>query len=133
MSQFSAGGAPNDAKRWLQLLFGIVCMSMIANLQYGWTLFVTPMEAKHGWSRADIQVAFTLFVLLETWLVPIEGWFVDKYGPRMVVLIGGGLCGIAWVINAFAVTLPMLYLGACIGGIGAGAVYGTSIGNALKW
>src|SRR5690242_21542453 len=88
------------AGRWWQLLFGIICMSMIANLQYGWTLFVTPMEAKHGWSRADIQVAFTLFVLLETWLVPVEGWFVDKYGPRAVVLIGGALCGVAWVINS---------------------------------
>ena len=133
MSQLSTGAAPNNTKRWLQLLFGIICMSMIANLQYGWTLFVTPMEAKHGWSRADIQVAFTLFVLLETWLVPIEGWFVDKYGPRMVVLIGGALCGVAWVINAYAVTLPMLYLGACVGGIGAGAVYGTCVGNSLKW
>jgi OFA family oxalate/formate antiporter-like MFS transporter len=108
-------------------------MSMIANLQYGWTLFVTPMEAKHGWSRADIQVAFTLFVLLETWLVPIEGWVVDKYGPRLVVLIGGALCGVAWVINAYAVSLPMLYLGACVGGVGAGAVYGTCVGNSLKW
>ncbi len=133
MSQLSTGAAPNNTKRWLQLLFGIICMSMIANLQYGWTLFVTPMEAKHGWSRADIQWAFTLFVLLETWLVPIEGWFVDKYGPRMVVLIGGALCGVAWVINAYAVSLPMLYLGACVGGVGAGAVYGTCVGNSLKW
>ena len=78
--------------RWLQLFMGIVCMAMIANLQYGWTLFVNPISEKYGWTRAAIQVAFTIFVLTETWLVPFEGYLVDKYGPRPVVLVGGLLC-----------------------------------------
>src|SRR2546425_5693986 len=90
-----------DSYRWLQLLVGIVCMAMIANLQYGWTLFVNPLDAKYHWGRASIQVAFTIFVLLETWLVPIEGYLVDRYGPRLVVLVGGILCGIAWTMNAY--------------------------------
>jgi len=119
--------------RWLQLFIGIVCMAMIANLQYGWTLFVNPISVKYGWTRAAIQVAFTIFVLTETWLVPIEGYLVDRFGPRPVVLIGGLLCGIAWVMNAYADTLTLLYIAAAIGGIGAGAVYGTCVGNALKW
>src|SRR5499425_467876 len=119
--------------RWLQLTFGIVCMVMIANLQYGWTLFVLPIDAKYQWGRAAIQVAFSIFVLTETWLVPIEGWFVDRFGPKIVVLVGGVLCGIAWAMNAYAGSLGMLYAAAAIGGIGAGAVYGTCIGNALKW
>jgi len=119
--------------RWLQLFIGIVCMAMIANLQYGWTLFVNPISVKYGWTRAAIQVAFTIFVLTETWLVPIEGYLVDRFGPRPVVLIGGLLCGLAWVMNAYADTLTMLYIAAAIGGIGAGAVYGTCVGNALKW
>src|SRR6266478_3995183 len=119
--------------RWLQLAFGIVCMVMIANLQYGWTLFVLPIDAKYHWGRAAIQVAFSIFVLTETWLVPVEGWFVDRFGPKIVVLIGGILVGIAWVMNAFADSLVLLYTAAAIGGIGAGAVYGTCIGNALKW
>src|SRR4249920_2019675 len=88
--------------RWGQLLMGIVCMAMIANLQYGWTLFVNPIADKHGWSRAAIQVAFTIFVLTETWLVPIEGYLVDKFGPRPVVMGGGLLCGLGWVINSSA-------------------------------
>jgi OFA family oxalate/formate antiporter-like MFS transporter len=112
---------------------GIICMAMIANLQYGWTLFVNPISDKHGWSRAAIQVAFTIFVLTETWLVPIEGYLVDRFGPRPVVLVGGILCGLGWVMNSFADTLPMLYIAAAIGGLGAGAVYGTCVGNALKW
>src|SRR5712675_3243544 len=119
--------------RWLQLAFGIACMVMIANLQYGWTLFVLPIDAKYQWGRAAIQVAFSIFVLTETWLVPVEGWFVARFGPKIVVLIGGILVGIAWVMNAFADSLVLLYTAAAIGGIGAGAVYGTCIGNALKW
>jgi OFA family oxalate/formate antiporter-like MFS transporter len=119
--------------RWGQLLVGVLCMSMIANLQYGWTLFVNPINARHGWGRAAIQVAFTLFVLTETWLVPIEGYLVDRYGPRVVVVLSSFLVGIAWVMNSYASSLPMLYTAAVIGGIGAGAVYGTCVGNALKW
>ena len=128
-----AAAARPSPFRWLQLAFGIVCMVMIANLQYGWTLFVLPIDAKYHWGRAAIQVAFSIFVLTETWLVPVEGWFVDRFGPKIVVLIGGILVGIAWVMNAFADSLALLYIAAAIGGIGAGAVYGTCIGNALKW
>jgi len=119
--------------RWVQLVLGIVCMAMIANLQYGWTLFVNPLDAKYHWGRAGIQVAFSIFVLTETWLVPVEGWFVDRFGPKIIVLCGGVLVGVAWTMNAFADSLLLLYFAAAIGGIGAGAVYGTCIGNALKW
>jgi OFA family oxalate/formate antiporter-like MFS transporter len=118
--------------RWWQLVFGIICMTMIANLQYGWTLFVNPIDAKFHWGRAAIQVAFTIFVLTETWLVPIEGYLVDRFGPRPVVLVGGVLCAIAWAMNSAADSLTMLYIAAAIGGTGAGAVYGTCVGNAVK-
>src|SRR5947209_2414322 len=100
--------ATRGSYRWIQLFLGIIAMVMIANLQYGWTLFVTPIEAKYHWTRASIQVAFTIFVLLETWLVPVEGYLVDRFGPRPVVLVGGLLCGIGWVMNANASTLTML-------------------------
>ncbi|MCG5236965.1 oxalate/formate MFS antiporter [Xanthobacter oligotrophicus] len=119
--------------RWMQLAIGVVCMSMIANLQYGWTLFVEPMNEKHQWGRAAIQVAFTIFVVFETWLVPVEGWFVDKFGPRPVVFIGGILCALSWGLNSIASSLTMLYISAALGGAGAGAVYGTAVGAALKW
>ncbi|MGB8068931.1 MAG: oxalate/formate MFS antiporter, partial [Pseudolabrys sp.] len=104
-----------------------------ANLQYGWTLFVGPIDQKYHWGRAAIQVAFTIFVLTETWLVPIEGYLIDKFGPRAMISASGDLVAIAWVINSVADSLPLLYLGAAIGGIGAGGVYGGSVGNALKW
>ena len=126
-------GTSPFSNSWLQLIIGIICMVMIANLQYGWTLFVGPIDAKYHWGKPAIQVAFTVFVLLETWLVPVEGYLVDRFGPRWIVVIGGALCGIAWAVNSIADTLPMLYFAAALGGIGAGGVYGTCIGNAVRW
>jgi len=121
------------ANPWVQLVIGLVCMACVANMQYGWTLFVNPIDARYHWGRAAIQVAFTTFVLLETWLIPVEGYLVDRFGPRWVVISGAVLVAIAWLMNSVAGSLPELYIAAAIGGIGTGCVYGTCVGNALKW
>jgi MFS transporter, OFA family, oxalate/formate antiporter len=121
------------ANPWIQLTIGVICMACVANLQYGWTLFVNPIDAKYHWGRAAIQVAFTVFVLVETWLIPVEGYLVDRFGPRWVVIGGAILVALAWVINSSADSLPILYFAAALGGIGTGCVYGTCVGNALKW
>jgi OFA family oxalate/formate antiporter-like MFS transporter len=119
--------------RWFQLIIGIIGMIAIANLQYGWTLFVNPIKDEHQWATAAIQVAFTTFIFVETWLVPIEGWLIDKFGPSVITIVGGVLVGISWTMYGYADTLWMFYIGAVIGGIGAGIVYGTTVGQALKW
>jgi len=133
----TAHSADQVSTRWVQLTIGIVCMIMIANLQYGWTLFVRPINQAHGWALRDIQFAFSLFVALETWLTPFEGWIVDNLGPRrgpkVMVLAGGVLIALAWLINGSAQSLSALYIGAIVGGIGAGAIYATCVGNAVKW
>src|SRR5499427_8848392 len=129
----SSRATASEATRWGQLIFGIICMVMIANLQYGWTLFVNPIDQKYHWGRAAIQVAFTIFVLTETWLVPFEGYLIDRFGPKIMVCGSGVLVAVAWIINSLADSLFLLYVGAAIGGIGAGVVYGASVGNALKW
>ncbi len=121
------------ANPWTQLILGVLCMACVANLQYGWTLFVNPIDAKYHWGRAAIQVAFSTFVLIETWLIPVEGYLVDRFGPRWVVFGGGILVGGAWVMNSYANSLGLLYFAAALGGIGTGCVYGTCVGNALKW
>jgi OFA family oxalate/formate antiporter-like MFS transporter len=112
-------------------------MVMIANLQYGWTLFVHPMSVAHKWAVADIQIAFSLFVALETWLTPVQGWIVDrigpKNGPRLMVAFGGVMIAIGWIVNSGAGTLAALYIGAALSGIGGGAIYATCVGNAVKW
>jgi OFA family oxalate/formate antiporter-like MFS transporter len=121
------------ANPWVQLIIGVICMASVANLQYGWTLFVNPIDAKYHWGRPAIQIAFTLFILIETWLIPIEGYLVDRFGPRWVVIVGSILVAAAWVLNSSASSLPVLYFAAALGGIGTGCVYGTCVGNALKW
>jgi MFS transporter, OFA family, oxalate/formate antiporter len=128
-----SASASSAATKWWQLIFGIICMVMIANLQYGWTLFVNPIDQKYHWGRASIQVAFTIFVLTETWLVPLEGYLIDRFGPRVMVCGSGVLVAIAWGMNAYASSLASLYFAAAIGGVGAGIIYGASVGNALKW
>ena len=119
--------------RWGQLILGIVCMVMIANLQYGWTLFVLPIDQEHHWGRAAIQVAFTVFVICETWLLPLEGYVIDRIGPKLTVAAGGVLIGVSWSMNSVADSLTLLYVAAAIGGIGAGLVYCATVGNAIKW
>jgi OFA family oxalate/formate antiporter-like MFS transporter len=121
------------AGRWLQLWAGLLCMVAVANLQYGWTLFVHPLHDKYGWSLPSIQTAFAIFVVAETWLVPLEGRIVDRFGPRYMVAAGGVLVAAAWSLNSVADSLFLLYVAAAFGGIGAGAVYGTCVGNAVRW
>ncbi|HEY1684574.1 MAG TPA: oxalate/formate MFS antiporter [Tepidisphaeraceae bacterium] len=136
-----AGGAREDNAanrlRWKQLILGVICMVMIANLQYGWTLFVLPLHNAHGWAVADIQFSFALFIALETWVTPLDGWIADslgpKWGPRIVMGVGGILIAVGWIIDGQATSLPMLYLGGSVTGFGAGAVYTTAVGNATKW
>ncbi len=119
--------------RWRQLVLGIICMVTIANLQYGWTLFINPIDQKYHWGRAAIQVTFTIFIVTETWVVPLAGYLIDRFGPRVLVCGSGALVAIAWVINSVADSLTLFYLAAVIAGLGAGPIFGATVGNALKW
>src|ERR1700734_1655378 len=102
-----------DGQRWRHLILCIVCMIMIANLQYGWSVFVLPMQQAHGWAVTGIQVAFTIFVALETWATPVNAWICDRigprFGPRAVMGFGGVLVGAGWVLDAYTDSLPGLY------------------------
>jgi OFA family oxalate/formate antiporter-like MFS transporter len=123
----------NINNRWFQLVASLIAMIMIANLQYAWTLFVQPMQARTGWGLAEIQFAFTLFILFQTWVQPLDGWLIDRLGPRGFISAAGLLCGLGWAGMGYATTLPMLYALYCVAGIGAAFVYSGSIGSALKW
>jgi oxalate/formate antiporter len=108
-------------------------MVFASNIQYSWTFFVTEIQETYGWTRAAIQTAFTVFVLVQTWSTPVVGHFIDRYGPRIMVLFGGVMTGLAWVLNSNAESLNGFYVGSIVGGLGVGAVYATCINNALKW
>jgi OFA family oxalate/formate antiporter-like MFS transporter len=119
--------------RWLILIASIITMVAVANYQYGWTFFVVPLQKHLNQTAALISVTFTVFVLLETWLVPFEGALVDRFGPRVLVMLGGVLAGLGWIGSGKAESLTALYLSYALSGIGAGIVYGTAVGSALKW
>jgi OFA family oxalate/formate antiporter-like MFS transporter len=118
---------------WFQLVASVIGMIMIANLQYAWTLFVRPLREANGWALSDVQWAFSLFILFQTWVQPLEGWLIDRMGPRVFISVAGVLCGLGWAGLGFATTLPMLYTLYCLAGIGAALVYSGSMGSALKW
>jgi OFA family oxalate/formate antiporter-like MFS transporter len=119
--------------RWFQLVAALIAMIMIANLQYAWTLFVKPLEAAMGWKLSDIQAAFAMFILFQTWVQPLDGWLIDRLGPRWFITAAGVLCGLGWAGMGYATTLPQLYFLYCLAGVGAAFVYSGSIGSALKW
>jgi len=119
--------------RWVQLGASLVAMIMIANLQYSWTLFVEPMRTATGWKLSDIQWAFTLFILFQTWVQPAQGFLIDRLGPRIFTTVAGVLCGIGWTGLGVATSLPLLYTLYVIAGIGAALIYGGCMGSALKW
>jgi MFS transporter, OFA family, oxalate/formate antiporter len=119
--------------RWFQLAASLIAMIMIANLQYAWTLFVTPLQKGTGWTLTEIQLAFTLFIFFQTWVQPIDGFLIDRLGPRGFITVAGLLCGLGWAGMGYATTLPMLYVLYCVAGTGAAFVYSGSIGSALKW
>jgi OFA family oxalate/formate antiporter-like MFS transporter len=118
---------------WFQLVSSLISMIMIANLQYGWTLFVNPMRDAHSWQLSEIQGAFAFFILLQTWVQPLDGWFIDRLGPRRFITVAGILCGIGWSAMGYATSLPQLYFFYGLAGIGAAFVYSGCIGSALKW
>jgi len=132
-----SGALATTTTRWTQLIIAIVCMILIANLQYGWTLFVNPMNQAHGWSIKAIQFAFAIFIAMETWLTPIWGWMADnlgtRRGPKLMIALGGIFVALGWIVNSQAQTLGMLYFGAVLAGIGGGAIYTTCVGQAVKW
>ena len=123
----------NIYNRWFQLCASVVAMVMIANLQYSWTLFVEPMRTATGWKLSDIQWAFTLFILFQTWVQPAQGFLIDRLGPRIFTTLAGVLCGVGWTGLGYVTSLPMLYTLYVTAGIGAALIYGGCMGSALKW
>ncbi|HLH38175.1 MAG TPA: oxalate/formate MFS antiporter [Bryobacteraceae bacterium] len=119
--------------RWWRLAFAVVAMIMIANLQYGWTLFVEPLRAATHWKLSDIQWGFTLFIAFETWMMPCSGWLIDRVGPRVFLSFAGLLCGAGWAWLGRAATLEQLYVFYSIAGFGAALVYCGCTGIGLKW
>ncbi len=122
------------ATRWIQLILGLIAMMSISSPQYVWTLFVAPFQAATGASLPAIQITFSLLIVLQTWLAPLQGWLVDRFGPKFLIATGAALTGLGFVLSAQATTPWALYIsygGLC--GFGTGIVYIGIIGLMVKW
>jgi OFA family oxalate/formate antiporter-like MFS transporter len=119
--------------RWTRLIASTIAMVMIANLQYAWTFFVKPIMGATGWKLSEVQWGFTLFIAFETWMMPLSGWFMDRFGPRLFMSISAVLCGVGWAGIGYAKSLPELYVLYSLAGFGAAMVYCGSTTVGLKW
>jgi OFA family oxalate/formate antiporter-like MFS transporter len=119
--------------RWVRLVAAVVAMIMIANLQYAWALFVKPIISATGWKLSDVQWGFTFFIAFETWMMPLSGWFIDRFGPRVFMSVAALLCGAGWAGLGQVKTLPELYTLYSIAGIGAALIYCGSTCVGIKW
>lgn len=120
--------------RWVQLVFGVVCMMAISSPQYVWTLFTKPLAAKYGVPLASLQITFSILIVLQTFFSPFQGSLVDRFGPRVLITIGALLSGLSWVCAAQADSLSGLYLTyGLIGGLGTGIVYVGVVGHIVRW
>src|SRR5262245_8985131 len=116
-----------------QLIASLIVMVMISSLEYAWNLFQEPIRAAHGWEVSSVAFAFSIFAFLQTFVQPLDGWFIDKLGPRGFITVAGVLCGVGWSAMGYAHTLPQLYVAYALAGVGAAFVYSGAIGSALKW
>jgi MFS transporter, OFA family, oxalate/formate antiporter len=127
--------APSFARsRWLQLGLGLVCMMTISSPQYVWTLMTKPLGAKLGIALPELQVTFSILVVLQAFFSPFQGALVDRFGPRRLISIGTLLAGASWVLASYAHTVSLLYLTyGGVGGIGTGIVYVGVVGLMVQW
>jgi OFA family oxalate/formate antiporter-like MFS transporter len=131
MNTTTNASSPN---RWLQLLLGLVCMMAVSSPQYVWTLFTKPIMAMYGVSLSEVQVTFSILVVLQTFFSPFQGYLVEKFGPRLLLSVGAILTGLSWILAAHAASLPALYLTyGLFGGIGTGIIYVGVVGLMVKW
>jgi len=130
----TVGAASAGATRWIQLLLGLVAMMSISSPQYVWTLFVAPFQQATGATLPAIQITFSVLIVLQTWLAPLQGWLVDRFGPKFLIALGAALTGLGFVLSAQANSLWALYLaygGLC--GFGTGIVYIGIVGLMVRW
>ena len=134
VSDKDAVTAPRDSTRWVQLLLGVIAMMAISSPQYVWTLFTGPLSAKLGTTLAEIQVTFSLLIVLQTFFSPFQAYLVDRFGPKLLISIGAVMSGGSWVLAAQASSLTALYVTyGVIGGFGTGIIYVGIIGLMVRW
>ena len=120
--------------KWVQLALGVICMMSISSPQYVWALFTKPIMGQLGVTLTELQITFSILIVLQTFFSPFQGYLVDKFGPRLLLSIGTILTGASWVLSANLTTVSNLYLTyGVLGGLGTGIVYIGVVGLMVRW
>jgi oxalate/formate antiporter len=135
MTATTVGGSTSKTStRWIQLVLGLIAMMSISSPQYVWTLFTKSFQDGLHTTLPAIQITFSILIVLQTWLSPLQGYLVDKFGARMLIAIGCLLSGLGWISSAYVTSLTGLYLTyGLFCGIGTGIVYIGIIGLMVRW
>jgi OFA family oxalate/formate antiporter-like MFS transporter len=124
----------SQSNRWVQLLLGLVAMMTISSPQYVWTLFTGPLNQKLGTTLAELQVTFSLLIVLQTFFSPFQAYLVDRFGPKLLISVGAIMSGGSWVLASYVSSLTALYITyGVIGGFGTGIIYVGIIGLMVRW
>ena len=120
--------------RWVQLALGLVCMMAISSPQYVWALLTKPMMAAFGVKLSQLQVTFSILIVFQTFLSPFQGYLIDRFGPRLLLTLGGALTGLSWILASQVSDVTHLYLTyGLLGGIGTGVIYVGIVGQMVQW
>src|ERR1700722_8829105 len=123
-----------SGSRWMQLFLGLVCMMAISSPQYVWTLFTKPLMTQLGVSLTQVQITFSIFIVLQTFLSPLQGYLIETFGPKLLLAVGAIMTGLSWVLASSADTLISVYLTyGLLGGVGTGIIYVGIIGLMVAW
>ena len=126
--------ADTKIPRWLPLAGGVLSSTTCGLLLYAWSVFIKPLSAAFGWSRAEISLAYSLCILIFASVSYPAGRLSDRFGARFIVFSGGLILGLGFFLAGFTDSKTWLYITyGVIAGIGGGMIYLPPIATAPKW
>lgn len=133
MRNIKVFGMPFEKGRWLFIPLGIILFMCLGTV-YSWSVFRKPLENLFGIGATQSGLPYMLFLVAYAALMPISGGFIEKYSPKVVIIIGGIFVGIGWILSGYAWNINVLAItyGIVAGG-GVGIVYGVPVAVISKW
>ncbi|MFB2897372.1 OFA family MFS transporter [Aerosakkonemataceae cyanobacterium BLCC-F50] len=126
------GMAPEQG-RWLYVPLGLIVLLCLGTV-YSWSIFRKPLEKAFSIGATESLLPFTVLLVVFAILMPITGFFIDKYGCRLVTAVGGIITGLGYILSSFASDISSLvFTYGVIAGAGVGIAYGVPLAVTARW